>query len=654
MPRASDPAIICAEYIALSSLFHSIPVAPSLNAESPVSTREHTLSLQQEHDLAKTLAFLAHIQGDAEYVPAVCLQEDKGKGSLNVLFAVNKAKLSDGDDVLHSVQKGFDEIFELLSRVPADGSSSVRNQILNAVVSMCSSRILSRLRLGPSSRWKKPKRCFKDTIEVLILALKHMDQDKKRERNLLGDVDTLGACARQARKSVDAWTQHQVTKRLVQLVESIYHLQQIPQLQAIIEVIPNIYMEPTSRESFLNIVGKVSQYRKAARFLYRTAKETPMARTMHAIPVRLPEKAFASSSMNTYTPDLSAKITEATSKKQQQKLLKEICKVLGLSQEEAQSQYNRQVNNTLKQSKIHAEVQLIAHLQLQHSLSTITSTRVICSSKDACFLCNLFIKAYGKIYTPRSHGVLYPAWRLPRLPQLQEIERRFCGLLKGNFEESLRTLLSTKRKTLHPNPLESTLFSLPVSGTTLSAVGSWAERKSASTEVVQGKETEDLNLEASSILCVPSNASKTPTDGKVESMESFKEPERPDSHSLLDLSNHSIQFPHIPRVSPEIGTRSAPIILQGCKIYGKVGPGETSLLHSAGPLEIMVEGCEGSSTHSYRIEWLNNEEALKMRDEGLPVNAEDINEEVTFFDGNTLHLAARGTVLRLSWIGTDV
>lgn len=39
--------------------------------------------------------------------------------------------------------------------------------------------------------------------------------------------------------------------------------------------------------------------------------------------------------------------------------------------------------------------------------------RVICSSKSACYLCNLFVRLHGHFYMPRCHGVLYEKWTLP-------------------------------------------------------------------------------------------------------------------------------------------------------------------------------------------------------------------------------------------------
>ncbi|KAH3341625.1 hypothetical protein KXW81_004623 [Aspergillus fumigatus] len=163
MSRASNPAIKCAEDIAIALLFHNVPAPPSSNSMHRISEGQYVLSLDQERKLAGTLAFLAHNREGAEYVPAVCIGEDSATGSLNVIFAVNKANYSDGNNVLRSIQKSFDEIFALLARVSTgrqylgglvrlltmsspDRSPSLKDQVFYMVVSMCSSRILSRLR----------------------------------------------------------------------------------------------------------------------------------------------------------------------------------------------------------------------------------------------------------------------------------------------------------------------------------------------------------------------------------------------------------------------------------------------------------------------------------------------------------------------------
>ncbi|KAI9037315.1 nucleoside deaminase [Aspergillus affinis] len=96
--------------------------------------------------------FLAHVRENADYIPAVCIEEDQTRGILNVIFAVNKARVSDGNDVLLHAQQVFDEIFTLLAQVSTGDTLRVKNQIFYVAVSMCSSRILSRLRLAPSGR----------------------------------------------------------------------------------------------------------------------------------------------------------------------------------------------------------------------------------------------------------------------------------------------------------------------------------------------------------------------------------------------------------------------------------------------------------------------------------------------------------------------
>lgn len=120
MPQISDPAIVCAENIAISSLFHNIPVPPSLNTvgRAPPDKGKYTFSFDRERKLAGTLAFLAHIKDGADHIPAVCIEEDPNSASLNVILAVNKAKAHDGDEVIRRIQQGFDGIFTILGRLP--------------------------------------------------------------------------------------------------------------------------------------------------------------------------------------------------------------------------------------------------------------------------------------------------------------------------------------------------------------------------------------------------------------------------------------------------------------------------------------------------------------------------------------------------------
>lgn len=119
------PAISRAENVALLSLLHSasstspiqaIPTAPSSNTPGDFdSARNYELSVGKERSLVGTLAFLAQTEEDPNHIPAVCVEQDTDR--LNVLIAINKAKWSDGDSILHMLEERFNMIFAILRTV---------------------------------------------------------------------------------------------------------------------------------------------------------------------------------------------------------------------------------------------------------------------------------------------------------------------------------------------------------------------------------------------------------------------------------------------------------------------------------------------------------------------------------------------------------
>lgn len=116
---SNDIKIVCAENIAISHLLRNVPAPPSSNRTHcpPAPRRRSTLSFDTERKLAGALAFIAHIKDDAENIPALCLEEDPESGSLNVIFAVNKASYNDGEDAICGIKQGFERIFAILATV---------------------------------------------------------------------------------------------------------------------------------------------------------------------------------------------------------------------------------------------------------------------------------------------------------------------------------------------------------------------------------------------------------------------------------------------------------------------------------------------------------------------------------------------------------
>ncbi|KAF3389438.1 hypothetical protein F1880_003358 [Penicillium rolfsii] len=643
MATTSNLTIACAETIAILHLLRRVPVPPSRNCADclPVFRRRCTLASDTERRLVGTLAFIARYKDDAEHIPAVCLDEDTESGHLKVVFAVNKASYDDGEEAICLIQQGLERIFAILATVSGEHCNTglsekllimlestrfedTGDQILTAVVSMCSSRILSRLRLVLPSG-KTPKRPFKGTLQEALLAVK-IAKKKLRNDVLFETAASFTLGAKEVEKLLDSWSQYQHDKRLVEVVEGIYRLQQIGRLPDLIRTIPNKDMGPDSRKSLLNIIGKVSRYWEAARFLYRLAKKSPLARAMTAVPVRLPKEAFRIPAISGYVPDLRSKITEATSRGSQQKLLKEICAILRISQGEAVKKYADQVIQTLSTAKIHAEIQLIAYCELEN---LGISPRVICSGKDACFLCNLCLQLYQKIYTPTSHGRLYPSWRLPSVPQLAELEQRFSQLLGNRFTETCAALLSSRRGVIYPDPNESTLFTLPLSRTTT--------RVSILSEA-----TDHLNpLPRSSKVGIDSGTSKQRTN----------DTDLAEKKTTPSNSSPSPQYCRDSQlVEPEYCT-----LPQGSRKWGSLSPGEFSRVYRAGSfrtLQIEIEHATGLNNLAYSLEWVGDEEAAEVRAKRSSpdsIDTEQIEGIMTLSEQNSLYLMAKDTVLKISW-----
>ncbi|GAA93270.1 hypothetical protein AKAW_11382 [Aspergillus luchuensis IFO 4308] len=491
------------------------------------------------------------------------------------------------------------------------------NQVITAVVSMCSSRILSRLRLAVSAR--NTKRPFKDTLREALLAVKIVGKDLKN-RALLETVRSFTMRARDVEKLLDSWSQYQVDTRLVGVVEGIYRLQQIVGLADLICIIPNKEMSPSLRQSLLNIINKVARYWEVARFLYRTAKKFPLARAMRTAPVCLPKEAFSTPILTGYAPDLRAKIAEAAPRGSQQKLLREICAILKINQQELINKYTSQVMRTLTTAKIHAEIQIIAHCELQNPRIL---PRVICSSKDACFLCNLCLRLYQKIYTPKSHGRLYPGWRLPFLPQLAGLEQGFCKALEKHYTETCGTLLSTRRGTIYPDPNESTLFTLPLSRTTtrdsvVSRPSGRVAELPGSSHISMGTAKSEPRTEKTD---TPTN-DPTPSHHYAKSME-----------TELDRCT----------------------LMRSSRTYGFLTPGESSEVYKVGfsrSLQIHIEHATGSNNLTYYLEWLGNDEAAEVRGKASApqvIDTERLESIVALHEQETLYLIKKDTVLKVGW-----
>jgi hypothetical protein len=92
-------------------------------------------------------------------------------------------------------------------------------------------------------------------------------------------------------------------------------------------------------------------------------------------------------------------------------------------------------------AKIHAEIQLVWYIKQQ---AVRDWPRVIESNKMACFLCGAFIAWTGDFAVPRSHGKIYPGWRLPSM-NLDKVHKKFAKNLENYVVNCLKEPVNSSK-----------------------------------------------------------------------------------------------------------------------------------------------------------------------------------------------------------------
>lgn len=489
----------------------------------------------------------------------------------------------------------------------------MEEELFAGIISMCSVRILQRLRLISSKRTlRKPKKPIKVVLQNVMENVKRIKTEKMPDKELQSTQFLFRTRVKEVIRLIDLWWGHQTTTRLGDLVKGIYHLHQVTKLSTLFDLIPTLDMQRDEKASLLNTISKVARYREAARILYRTAKRIPLARQMIVVPVKLPKEAFSFASASAYSPVLLSTVTRIDQQYHQQRLFSRVCHLLNTTGEKAAGQFSEQVHRTLREAKIHAEVQLVTHCELQ---KLKIPPRVFCSSKDACFLCSSLIHLFKSFHTPRCHGRLYPSWRLPALPQMKEIEQRFSKALENSIKKSLFMLSTRQQKTIYPCPNESTLLMIPASETTKS----------------------------SSVQYELDRVDRQPLLPKISEKK---------NQFVLSLTEASCTLPKSASTA-RLQLDEAPVeevLSQGSRLLGCLFPGRASPFYIAGHLEIEIEYVIGLNSIEYSIEWLAGKDMEKVRGGRHPfLDAESIASEVSLQNQNGLHVMAKGTTLSVVW-----
>ncbi|PYH71034.1 nucleic acid/nucleotide deaminase domain-containing protein [Aspergillus vadensis CBS 113365] len=497
---------------------------------------------------------------------------------------------------------------------------------------MCSLRILYRLGLRASRKQtRKSKKPIREILQNVIRCTKRVAARPGASESLRGTALLFRDKATEVTSLIDSWQGHQTVARLRGLVRGISQLHQVKQLSDLLNEIPTSELQDEAKKSFLNAIAKASRYAEAPRILRRIAKRFRVARYMRAIPVKLPKDAFCIPSNGTYTLDIESCAARIDHQYSDRKRLNRVYHLLGYTEAQAASLFSGQVHRTLRESKIHAEVQIVIYCELQRPK---LFPRVVCSSKDACFLCSAFICLHKQMHTPRCHGRLYPGWRLPTVPQVKELEERFNKALENSIRESLSMLFARQRKTTYPPPNESTLLTIPISETTKSGLtqpdlgqlscGRSIRLQSQMTDKPH-KEPESGNPSHASIPCGAA------CDGNTIDLDFPSTVEGQDSDSKI-ISKRELS--------------------QGIVLHNTIEPGGSSACYIADPIRLTIEYAKGLQGIKYSVRWLTAEEMEDLQSGPRPplsVDVGSLKSEMSIRNHNSVCILVKRTALRLDW-----
>lgn len=156
---------------------------------------------------------------------------------------------------------------------------------------------------------------------------------------------------------------------------------------------------------------KLSRYLSIGPYILRLSRHCPSFQSIYVSPVALPSLSIDKGS--SAAPDVQQKslLDQYTQQHRTKKRIKTINRLeshMGQSLSAIQKGVKREAR---RDKRIHAEIQLVFHYEQRTPTNLLP--RVICSTKNACYLCNLFLRLHDQFYTPKTHGKLYPQWTLP-------------------------------------------------------------------------------------------------------------------------------------------------------------------------------------------------------------------------------------------------
>lgn len=322
---------------------------------------------------------------------------------------------------------------------------------------MNQNRLLCRLRskhANHSSQYGKSKALRPKVIATLVVAFAGVSGDQPlllvsavagNPRDDVQELQSLFANLEMLDRA-DALSRRGL-KILVDIVTTSRRLYSSRVLESVLELST---LEPEAKLAVDRIVATIGRYRTASSFLFRAAHEYAIFANIDIRVLKAPPRVTA-------PVDNKAEILNDT-----------VMALFGAHESKtAMLMVNARLNRNPRRPMnpprfgkllattelpVHAEIQLMAFYETRHC---DFPPRVICSSKKACYLCNMFFNIHGRYFTPSTHGKLYEKWTLPQdwcnssadqphimLPMIVEFRARLEECLKQEIASPAKKLLA--------------------------------------------------------------------------------------------------------------------------------------------------------------------------------------------------------------------
>lgn len=421
---------------------------------------------------------------------------------------------------------------------------------------------------------------------------------------------------------------------LADILESAHKLSKQLRLDEFLAHLPNgPPLHPSGRSALLIGMQKIGRYSSSCNFLFRAAKKLEVFKRLRVEVIKLPELCATPISSHVHKPDLATTLMrlDRSNAEQINRLIQSLAGDSGSSPMLEEQKFDRFLNQAMNESKIHAEIQILYHYEMK---PVAILPRVICSSKSACFLCDLFLKFHGKFYVARSHGRLYQRWRLPDVQNLvlpsagAKIQTAVFEKFNSEVEGRIRRILLNRRRLSHLFPSESIYMPSPA----------WTPSRASTND-----EMTRLPVSNSANVLVPDDASE---ESVIRHLSIEERIEASEEMAVV------LETPSSSKPESEISIQNPENLIQGRKIRQVLQGANTDLYFIVNALHLFFDGSissreahsathtlqpgethKASETHVVEIEWLLDEDAARIqeteRSDAVDVNAMREGEEIT-------------------------